>query len=503
MSWASQLSYSHPNEFRWLPKLMFAECANPGCDKTTQLLCPKCYAVHYCSFGCQYQHEPVHIWECRGPIHTGHYLLKACNEGVVPSHRRTRKDYGFDKAGKNAHLLRLYDGLPKINTRITAYKLNRWKTWGYLGLCDRIKKTYNRKPPELRGDAYAWFLQNQWVLNPTLPPVGDTIEARCGRMLEVAWDRIGRDWSLAIPSWSSEARECLWHYAVILSGEHHSSFTDVWAHTRCMNVWTFAGYCTDKEDGRTVAQLYQQLFEQCPFDEYLAAYKSRKVYCLMEKYHTFAQLSPIAVPRHFSSVLKQGDLNTIPSVWLLKQSLLMGDTWPDGFVGADYGFINCTSEDERSALADVYLAAFRTRGFSEMVMDRELHKSRTFDYVSRFVPMLRDGEKMSELMRRSNGYPWFRVKGDRWYRIYNFGWLLRPVVWGLIGWGAPRVVRFIVQRTTAYVGRKMSAFLAAVDNAISVIPDAHTIDRPPLEESESLSLTIALVLVVLYLKRLL
>ncbi|KAJ8092475.1 hypothetical protein PM082_023728 [Marasmius tenuissimus] len=356
----------------------------------------------------------------------------------------------------------------EINPRITADILDEWRTQGVL--CSRLRSTYSSAPLELRGDAYTWFLRNPWVLDPSLPPVGETIEARCERVLEAVWNRMGRDWSLAFPlsSWSDKERECLWHYSVVLSGEHYSSFIDIWAHTSCTNVWTFAGYCADHDDGRTVAQLYQKLFEQCNLYEYLTAYMNRTMYRLMEQYRIFAQLPHLEVPRPFSAVLEQGDLDTIPSVWLLKQNLLMGDTWPSGFVGADYGFNNCTSEDERSALADVYVAAFRASGFDEVELACELRKGRTFEYVSRFVPMLRDGEKMSRLMRRNNRYPWFRAEGRLWYWIYHFGWLIHPVGWGLIGWGASRLVRYIARRTMAYCG--------TVGGAISTVFNAGGLD---------------------------
>ncbi|KAJ8092486.1 hypothetical protein PM082_023739 [Marasmius tenuissimus] len=473
MSWASQLSHTYPDQPRWLSQLMFVECANFDCENRTRLLCATCLAVRYCSLDCRSQHLPFHIWKCRTPIHTGHYLVRAsqCNPAVIPSHRKTRTDYGFDKAGKNAHLLlRLYTGLLEINPHITADILDEWRTQGVL--CSRIRSTYSSAPLERRGDAYTWFLRNPWVLDPSLTPVGETIEARCERVLKVAWSHMGRDWSVTHPlsSWPDKKRECLWHYSVVLSGEHYSSFIDIWAHTRCTNVWTFAGYCADHDDGRTVAQLYRKLFEQCPFHEYLTAYMNRTAYLLMEKYRIFSQLPHVAVPRYFSFVLEQGDLDTIPSVWLLKQNLLMGDTWPREFVGADYGFNNCTSEDERSALADAYLAAFRAREFDEMELASELRRGRTFDYVSKFVPILREGEKMSRLMRRNNRYPWFRAEGRLWYWIYHLGWLIHPVGWGLIGWGASRLVRFIARRTMACVGPKVPAIASTISNVSDIDP---------------------------------
>ncbi|KAK1223936.1 hypothetical protein PQX77_013175 [Marasmius sp. AFHP31] len=460
---------------------MFFKCANPDCGKKTQLLCPICLAVCYCSLDCRLQHFPVHIWKCRAPINTGHYLRLACNEGIAPSHRKTRKDYGFDKAGTNAHvLLHVYTGLSEVNPRITADTLHEWRTQGVL--CNRVRNTYSSAPSGLRRDAYTWFLRNQWVLDPSLTPVGEMVEARCERALEVAWSRMGRNRSskILVSLWRKKKRECLWHYAVVLSGEHYSSFMDIWAHTHCMNVWTFAGYCTDNDDGRTVAQLYQKLFEECPFHEYLTAYMDCSVYDLMEKYRVFSRLPHLTIPRHFKSVLVWGKVDWIPSVWLLKQNLLMGDTWPSEIAGADYGFNNCTSEDESSVLADVYLAAFRASGFDEMEMDRELQRGRTFDYVSRFVPMLRDGEEMSKLMRRNNRYPWFQAEGRLWYWIYHFGWLIHPVGWGLIGWGASRIVRFIARTMMVYVGPKVPVIASTVGSTIISISKASDID-PSME----------------------
>ncbi|KAG7092994.1 hypothetical protein E1B28_009293 [Marasmius oreades] len=373
------------------------KCSNFDCEEPGTRLCSGCKSAFYCSGPCQTEHWEIHVWDCKVPIHTGHYLRKACLHDLLPTHQQTRFDYGFERAGSYcSNLLGLYQGLWYINQSLTSKELNRWRKNGLL--VSKIKETFESVPAQCRGGYYPWFLQNQWILDESPIPEQEGAQAEVERMSKRAWDKIGKDLSSEMPRWPVEKKECFGHYAMALSRGRPPPSTNLWVH---------AGYCaaSGEFEESQLGIAYCQLFERCTFDEYCVAYKSSAVYNLMEKYKALPSGLPSLLDNLRIVLLSSPIMHQ--SVWWLKQCIDDGldEFQPSRSVVVDYGFINCKSVPEREALVNIYRTAFRCRDFDAMKLHEACIQGKIYGYVTQIVPLKKKGEirTMKRLMR--NPYP--------------------------------------------------------------------------------------------------
>ncbi|KAF9007804.1 hypothetical protein BDZ89DRAFT_1079239 [Hymenopellis radicata] len=364
------------------------ECEEPG-----TMRCSGCKSVWYCSKRCQTRAWDHHIFECTVPIHTGHFLKKACRDDLIPTDHQTRVDYGFERAGKfENYLLGLYQGLWIIEPSLEAREVHRWRKNGIL--VQKIKETFTRNTKYTMGQYFPWFLQNQWILDGSPIPAEHSAERFADEMDARAWAFLGRDEKKEFPHWPETRRLCFLHYALLLSHQRPGPETPGWIQF---------GYCVAKNSysEMAVGRLYAALIHRCKFDEFCAAYESSSLFRLIEK----CGLAPPhdGLLRHLSTVLSTSPHMNY-SVWDLKCSILGTDVPPVRSVVADYGFMNCRTQDDREALADVYRAAFGHKDMDEVELHRACLRGETLEYVKRFVPLKPlDERKMRKLMQ--NVYP--------------------------------------------------------------------------------------------------
>ncbi|KAJ8092493.1 hypothetical protein PM082_023746 [Marasmius tenuissimus] len=392
-----------------MPKCSGSDYIGDSCKNEGIKQCTGCRSVYYCSKKCQTSHWETHIWKCKVPIHTSHFLLQACRRDLLPSDPQTCLDYGFERAGQySSELLGLYQGLWIINPKLTAKEVHRWRKNGILA--DKIKETFDPVPANARGEYFPWFLRNQWVLNESLPvPHERNPEVMVERMAHAVWERIGMDQSAQVRSWSDEKKECFFHYGMILTGSRPPPI---------MDIWVRAGYCVARNDYDEieVSRIYTSLFRRCTLEEYQDASSSGTVYRLITKYGVLS--GERTMPGGWDYTDENDDLGSpmlrrlrlvwsTPhpySVWYLKRCVLDDTIQPTPAVIADYGFTNCKTPSERDALANKYRELFRARDFDEVKLHEACVQGQIFEYVTERVLM---GKVERKVMKRLmwNPYP--------------------------------------------------------------------------------------------------
>ncbi|KAL0574383.1 hypothetical protein V5O48_007584 [Marasmius crinis-equi] len=386
-----------------MPKCSGYDFLGDDCENEGTMKCTGCQSVHYCSKKCQTSHWEIHIWDCKVPIHTGHFLLQACRRDVIPSDQQTRLDYGFERAGEYAnYLCGLYQGLTYIKQDLTARELHQWRRKGIL--VQKIKEMFYSIPEQSRGGYFPWFLQNQWVLDGSPVPEEQRPEAQVERMMKKAWERIGKDQSAELRSWPEAKQECFWHYAMIASHSHPPPNVEMWVR---------GGYCVARSeyDEMQVSGKYTKLFETCTFEEYYSAYESNKVHDLMVKHGVVPAQSEVSgrdrlgLETGFLEKLRIVWSSPFPySVWYLKRCVIDDTIEPVPALNVDYGFVNCKTPLERDALANKYRAVFRGKDFDEIKLHEACIQGKIFEYVKERVPLTKEERKtMKRLMK--NPYP--------------------------------------------------------------------------------------------------
>ncbi|KAF9016132.1 hypothetical protein BDZ89DRAFT_1166419 [Hymenopellis radicata] len=371
-------------------------CEGYRCKEQGTKMCSACKKVWYCSKRCQTEAWDLHIFQCTVPIHTAHFLKKACRDNLFPTDHQTRIDYGFERAGKSqSKLLGLYKELWIMEPSLVAREVHRWQKNGIL--VQKIKETFATAALEGKfttGEYFLWFLAHEWIFDDRPIPEEDRSERLIENLGAKVWAFLGKDDSKELPQWSQDRQSCFRHYSFLLWDIRPGPESP---------LWIPFGYCVAKNDAVEIAviRLYIDLIHRCNFDEFCAAYESSSLFRLIEK----CGLTPVpdGPLRHLSTVL-----STSPrmnhSVWDLKRSVIGTDVPPVRSVVADYGFMNCRTQDDREALADVYRAAFGHKDMDEVELHQACLRGETLDYVKRFVPLKPlDERKMRKLMQ--NVYP--------------------------------------------------------------------------------------------------
>lgn len=130
------------------------------------------------------------IFECNRPIKTAYYIACAVEENLFPDHDQAREDYGFKRAfsvENSTKLFGLYIGLIEC-MGVGPKTLHEWRVSGRL--VEEIKVAFNMLPEGRRGGYYPWFLENQWILDVTLP----------AQTSDVAHEMMNRGWRYATNS---------------------------------------------------------------------------------------------------------------------------------------------------------------------------------------------------------------------------------------------------------------------------------------------------------------
>ncbi|KAF7799859.1 hypothetical protein EIP86_011101 [Pleurotus ostreatoroseus] len=155
------------------------ECCTPDCDAEPDMMwpCERCKHLSFCSKKCRRNYWPVHIFNCEG--YSGsytalQYLAHACAGLYIPTDRQTRITFHFDRAAEKnkEHMLAgLYRGLIELVGETPGKEVADIEEWACQDtLVENIIAVYEgHKGRHAHADYYAWFRNNQWVVDDSLP----------------------------------------------------------------------------------------------------------------------------------------------------------------------------------------------------------------------------------------------------------------------------------------------------------------------------------------------
>lgn len=239
-------------------------------------------------------------------------ILPELADDLFPDDPQTCEDYGFTRAftaANRSKLLGLYIGLVNI-LEVSPKTLHGWLLKGTL--VEEIKKAFETLPANNRGGYYAWFLENQWVLDHSKSPPTNPVYDQMMR----AWRYTGGSPASSLDemtstrnNWPEEKRTCF-NLCLVLLSDWHPSPDEL--------LWRQFGFCVcrDEWSERPVARLYKDLIARCNFDEFCAAYQSSTLISLFRAKRLGTDLRNIP---HLEDVL-DGPMSK--SVWDLKQYVM-------------------------------------------------------------------------------------------------------------------------------------------------------------------------------------
>jgi hypothetical protein len=209
-----------------------------------------------------------------------------------------------------------------------------------------IMETYEKLPLESRGLYYPWFLANQFLLDPSKNAPTDYV-----------YDTVMRVWLYAGGSPTAPLEEIYATRDTWPEGKRKCFdlcliFHTDWFPSPQKDIWVDFGFCVcsyANED--IVTELYQTLFTTCTFDEFYTAYSSSTLIPLIYAHGLGKYFQEVRI-RHLADVLEHCPEHK--SVWDLKQYILAENVDLKPSVASDYGFVNCTSEEEETMLKKVY-----------------------------------------------------------------------------------------------------------------------------------------------------
>ncbi|KAJ3527392.1 hypothetical protein NM688_g8131 [Phlebia brevispora] len=365
------------------------------CENAATMRCSGCKKVWYCSAHCQRVDWTFHIFHCRPNIRirSSYHLIRACCDDLLPTDPQTLVDYGFARLNDGhdtGMLLGVYQGLYLIQAQrdeLDPRALDKWMREG--SLVQHIKDAFEQLPPEKRGGYYAWFLQNQWVLDGSPIPIHNTARAVADRMEKTLWDVLGPTRKAQLATWPTEKKICVLLYRGLLSDFHPSPINSP-------EEYISFGFCVARGlyAEMVIARLYKQLLSCCLFEEFCDAFEGSSLIALMEKHNVISHRD--SLPRHFEHVMRSR--LTHESVWDLKQYLYGENKHKLApAVLVDYGFINCKQPDELHELTAVYKVAFDHEDFDEMELHGPCVRGQVLEYIGRFQTLSK--EKKQKLVR--------------------------------------------------------------------------------------------------------
>eukprot|EP00798_Chlamydomonas_sp_ICE-L_P011065 gene11065-18672_t len=385
-------------------------CAAGACRKDAQHKCkcdwPKAW---YCSKECQREDWKFHKLDCSsapaGSVTSAHYLEKAVSDNLFPEHLATLEDYGFERCGLDMdarkNFLGLYIGLMK-HLRVRAKTLHSWKIQGKL--LANIKAKFETLPEGSRGGYIGWLLENEHVLDPSLPSTPkDGVGFDADAIKLVYKFAGGPDTDTCqeiilekIKHWSTTKKDC---FFMAMHRLGMGSYPGTWDH-----LWLQFGFCVcrDVREESTLAFVYTDLLRACSFEEFHTAYCSRSLMPLMESKSDGLKRLPTRILEDLKDMLA-GSPN---AVWSLKQFVV--EQAPDRIPPAvmeDYGFSNCKGNDEEvQELRAMYRLYFESPGGEPMKLQEAAVSGQLCECVSSVVDMGKKKKKwMQHLMK--NVYP--------------------------------------------------------------------------------------------------
>ncbi|CAB4433794.1 unnamed protein product [Rhizophagus irregularis] len=349
------------------------------CKKPTIKYCSRCQKRYYCSAFCQKKDYTNHKIDC--PPRSADILVKNANENLMPTNIAVLYEYGFincmQKQDKTM-LLGLYIGLITI-IGCSASQIHSWWENGELSI--KIKETYD--DGGFTSGYYNWFLKNEHVLQGLHKYEGEKSDKSIAdRYYAIVKPYLSeQDQTVPIESLPESKHKIFALYLIILTGCIPNIEQD---------TWIDFGFCTcnvsqdhlGEEEEKRLGELYQELIVQkgCTIDEFNDAYVSGSVVDLLKRKCSDCNwLSKCGIEVF-------GYKQFRPSVYSLKQYALGDSVRLSPPIWADYGFMNCRTEDEKRQLRQMYTKLIKHPQFDP----RDLHKAcvsgKIFNYVRSILP---------------------------------------------------------------------------------------------------------------------
>lgn len=366
-------------------------------------------SVVYCSKACQIAHWPSHIFVCYArqgkTVPTAYHLAHSCYLDLLPADQQTLEDYGFNRACMpldQMMLLGLYQGLFKC-FEINPEAVHTWKQEGIL--IQEIKKVFEAIPSQYRGQYYAWFLEHQDLLDPSLEPSTKTTEDFALEATLRAWWYIGgrqlpngttlNDINIEKATWPVHRRACFDLCIFMLSNSRPPP--------SCY-IWVAFGFCTtrNEHEGTQLCIAYHTLLMRCSFEEFRRAYESCSLVQLFNsKYINLEQFGS-----HLADLLACAPY-TNKSVWNLKQFVIADES--DGVllcsVGIDYGFYNCRNREQVLQLKKFYKKFFDDVNGDPLELHHACLQGKIYTYVRTIVKLNKSHRRPAFRQLVMNPYP--------------------------------------------------------------------------------------------------
>jgi hypothetical protein len=384
-------------------------CAFCEEERPADKRCGGCSRVWYCSKGCQENHWPHHIFDCnpKKTISTAYYLARAARQDMMPDHEQTLEDYGFNRAftqDDKSKLLGLYQGLI-VRIGVKPRDLHQWRIAG--DLIQQLKDIYEKIPVRFRGNYYSWFLENQYVLDRSLPSPHELIdvESYFAEVLRRGWIYAGGSPSdsnahieTTLSGWPNQKKSCFELYQTLsMDNTYPSPSQNAWL------VFGFAG-CRNVLQESDLAEVYRRLIASCTFEEFLAAFLTSSLDVLIDSRKArYRGPRPTLPWFDIEDILHGTSTFTIKSVWHLKHFIMADGGIEVEFRPAaqrDYGFTS-----DFSVLKSFYRGLLE----KETVAPLELHdaamRGQLFEYAKRNSSAVFDKNKKNFKRLLKNPYP--------------------------------------------------------------------------------------------------
>ena len=364
-----------------------------ACDVETSRRCPKCSGPWLCSEECEAQYAASsvrHRLTCSidRPFNTADFLTLACANGELPDDFQTLEDYGFMKFGSfydQSRLFGLYIGL-LYEMKYDSDQLHQWRTERRLAWS--IITTYEKMPIALRGPYYPWFRDNLHIFEGERAGLSDLF-AGPRRYLSTA-DGLKQSRDLT----PDAKRTSFFLYTLLLNGWRPDPNSSG-------DLYLKFGFCTTRHnlEEAMLGELYRDLIFICSFEEFWTAYQSHDLVVLFDAKGLQQRRKKFKYLSIFLNI-KPGALRH--SVWGLRLfTLKSGIDPPPPPIAVDYGFTNCETAEEMSALKNVYCRIFDCPRFDAMKLHAACVKGELYNFALQHHPGLQ--QRFRKLMK--NLYP--------------------------------------------------------------------------------------------------
>ncbi|RIA80046.1 hypothetical protein C1645_793327 [Glomus cerebriforme] len=350
------------------------------CKKPTIKCCSRCKTRYYCSPLCQKKDYANHVLDC--PQRSADILVKNAIGDKLPTNKAVLYEYGFSNffsLHDKSMLLGLYIGLI-VHLNCNASQIHSWWINGELPL--NIKKTYD--DAGVNSGYYQWFLKNEHMLQGLHKYEGEKSDKSIAdRNFAMARPYLSEhDQTIPIQSLSESKYNVLLFYIIIIGGTIPRIELKSWIDFGFCSCKFGNDYLEEEEENR-LGDLYQELIIQkgCMIDEFNDAYISGSIMDLLRKKcgSSSSWLSENGIEFH-------GYNQMVKSVYLLKQYVLSDSVSLLPPVYADYGFMNCRTEDEKRQLKQMFRKLIKTPQFDLQDLHRACLAGKIFNYVKSILP---------------------------------------------------------------------------------------------------------------------